>query len=86
MTLATAIIGGLAAGYVFGWSRRAVAVWLAVWAVVLVVQTRFLVDPAAVADWSYWPVQAAILAVAMAMIRLGAGLRRRRLSPQTRAE
>ena len=75
MTLLTALVGGLACGYVLGWRPRAVAVWLVVWAVVLAVQTRFLVAPANVADWSYWPVQAVIVAVALGMLRLGALVR-----------
>ncbi len=78
MTLITAIVGGAASGYLLGWRPLAVAVWLAVWCVVVPIQTRFVVDPASAADRSYWPVQAVIVAVALGMIRLGAALRARR--------
>jgi hypothetical protein len=78
MTLITALIGGLACGYLLTRRQTAIAVWLVMWAVVLPVQTRFLVNPENVADWSYWPVQAAIFGVAMGMIGLGAKLRARR--------
>lgn len=78
MTLTTAIVGGLACGYFLGRRLKAVVVWLALWAVVLPVQTMFLVNPDNVDDWSYWPVQGAILVVAMGMIWLGAKLRARR--------
>ena len=77
MTLITAIIGGLACGYIFGLRRQAFIVWLAVWAVVLPIQTLFLVDPDNRDDWSYWPVQAVILVVAVAMVWLGSRLRAR---------
>jgi hypothetical protein len=78
MTLLTALVGGLACGYLLGWRPRAVLVWLAVWAVVLPVQTRFLVAPEHAADWSYWPVQAGIVVLALGMLRLGAAARARR--------
>ena len=78
MTLITALIAGPACGYLFGPRRKAFAVWLAIWAVVLFVQTRFVVPKDNVDDWSYWPVQAAILVVAAVMIWLGARLRARR--------
>lgn len=79
MTLLTAIIGGVVCGYIFGMRRRAGIVWLAVWAVVLPIQTLLLVDPDNRGDWSYWPVQGAILLVAMVMIWLGARARQARL-------
>lgn len=75
MTLITALVGGLACGYCPGRRPRAAAVWAVVLPMVLPVQTRLLVDPENGADW---PVQAAILAVALGMIRLGATLRARR--------
>ncbi len=78
MTLLTALIGGAACGYLLGWRPRAVLIWFAVWAAVLPVQTRVLVAPEHAGDWSYWPVQAAIAAVALGMIRLGAAARARR--------
>jgi hypothetical protein len=81
VTLLTALVGGLACGYLLGWRPRAVAVWLVVWALVLAVQTRFLVSPADVADWSYWPVQAVIVAVALGMLRVGAMVRAGRARP-----
>jgi hypothetical protein len=77
MTLITAIIGGLACGYIFGLRRQAFIVWLAVWAVVIPVQTLFLVDPENRDDVSYWPVQAAIVVIAAVMIWLGAWMRGR---------
>jgi hypothetical protein len=78
MTLITALIGGLAVGSLLGLHRKAFVVWLAIWAVVLAVQTLFLVDPDNADDPSYWPVQAAILVVGLGMIWLGAKLRARR--------
>jgi hypothetical protein len=78
MTLLTALVGGVVCGYLLGWRPRAVLVWLAVWVVVLAVQTAALVAPEHVADWSYWPVQAAIVVVALGTIRLGAAARARR--------
>jgi hypothetical protein len=75
MTLITAIIGGVVCGYSFGFRRKAVVVWLIVWAVVLPFQTLLLVGADSRGDWSYWPVQGAILLVAVAMIRIGAGVR-----------
>lgn len=82
MTLLTAVLLGLPLGYVVSPWRRAFAVWLPVWAVVLTVQTTLLLDRKSVTDWSYWPVQAAILLLAVGMLRLGARLRRRRTATQ----
>jgi hypothetical protein len=78
MTLATAIIGGLACGYLLGFGRRGFGAFLAIWAAVLTVQTLFLVPTEDVEDVLYWPFQAAILAVAVLMIWLGAKVRARR--------
>jgi hypothetical protein len=77
MTLATAIIGGLLCGYLLGFGRRAFGVFLAVWVVVLVVQTAFVV-PAEDQDLLYWPFQAIILGAAVLMVWLGAKLGARR--------
>ena len=77
MTLLLALFGGFVAGYLLGWSSRTVLLWLALWAVVLPLQTRFLVAAENVADWSYLPVQGAIVALALVLIRLGAAVRAR---------
>ncbi len=80
MTLITAVVAGLACGYFLGLRPKAFVVWLAVWAVVLVIQTIVLLKDGAFqwSDWSYWPVQAVILVLAMVMIWSGAKLRARR--------
>lgn len=85
MTLLAAVVGGLACGSMLGWRWRTIGLWLAVWAAMLVVQTLVVVEGDHVTDWSYWPVQAAILLVGLGLIWLGAMVRRwrtrRTLSP-----
>ncbi len=44
MTLITAVVAGLACGYFLGLRPKAFVVWLAVWAVVLVIQTIVLLN------------------------------------------
>lgn len=72
MTLATALIGGLLCGYFLGFGRRAVGIFLVIWVPVLLIQSFFLLPAGTTDDPSYWPVQAAILAVAVLMVWLGA--------------
>jgi hypothetical protein len=75
MILATAIIGGLACGYFLGFGRRGFGVLLPIWAVVLLVQTLFVVPTEDVEDVLYWPFQVAIVAVGVLMVWLGTKLR-----------
>ena len=70
-----ALVGGLTCGVILGWQRRTIVVWLALWATVLLVQTLFVVERDHVADWSYAPVQVAILLVGLGLIWLGATVR-----------
>jgi len=79
MTLITAVIAGLACGYFLGLSRKAVAIFVVVWSVVLIVQTFFMLDKEDVPPeaWSYIPVQIVILAIGAGLLWLGAKLRSR---------
>lgn len=85
MTLITAIVLGLALGWIFGFTNRALVVFLPIWLVVLVLQTMFVVARARIPpkDWGYVPVQFAILAIAALMIWLGAKVRSRYSPPAT---
>ncbi len=86
MTLITAIVLGLASGWLFGFTNRALVVFLPIWLVVLVLQTVFVLERERIPpeDWGYVPVQFVILAIAALMIWLGAKLRSRYFTPATR--
>jgi hypothetical protein len=79
MTLATAIIVGLACGYLLGLRPRAGVVFGVLWIPVLVVQTFIVLDAEDVPPeaWSYVPVQVVILAIGATLMWLGARLRAR---------
>jgi len=85
MTLATAVLGGLLCGYFFGLRRRPLAVFFATWLAVLVFQTLAL-DPADVPPqaWEYVPVQAVILGIGLGMVWVGAKVRARFGTPDSR--
>jgi hypothetical protein len=76
MTLATAIIGGLACGYFLGLSRKALVVLLPLWIAVLIVQSTLVLDDEDI-DAFYVPVQIVILTIAFAMLWIGAKVRSR---------
>src|SRR5688572_18101560 len=79
MTLMTAIVGGLACGYFLGVRPSALAVFVAIWVVVLIFQTFVALDAADVPPeaWSYVPVQVVILALGTGMIWVGMKARAR---------
>ena len=79
MTAATAIIGGLLAGYLVRDLRRAYLIWGAIWVLVLVGQTILLgttEDDAL--DWTYVPVQVGILAAGVVAVWIASYVRQRR--------
>jgi Na+/H+ antiporter NhaD/arsenite permease-like protein len=83
MTLITAIIAGLGCGYFLGLRPKALAVFLAVWLVVLIFQTFIALDAEDVPPeaWEYVPVQVVIFLVGMVMIWGGTKIRARSSRP-----
>jgi hypothetical protein len=76
LILAVLVAGPL--GYFLRERRRALLVYLGAWAVVFPVQC-VVVNAEGDLDWSYWPLNAVILAGGLGLNRLGMVLRERRL-------
>jgi 4-amino-4-deoxy-L-arabinose transferase-like glycosyltransferase len=79
LTAATAIIGGLLAGYLVRDLRRAYLIWGVIWVLVLIGQTILLgttEDDAL--GWSYVPVQVGIFAAGVVAVWIASNVRRRR--------
>ena len=77
MELVLAILVAGPLGYLIRDRRRALLVYLAIWAVVFPIQS-VVVHRAGDLDWSYWPLNAVILAAGVGLNRLGGLLRIRR--------
>ena len=88
MTLIIAVVVGFACGYLMGLRRKAFAVFLAVWLIVLAFQTFVVLAPEHApppAAWEYVPVQVVILAVGFAGIWIGEKVHSRFLGRPTPA-
>ena len=79
MTLVTAIIGGLAFGWFFGFTKKTFVVFAPIWLAVLIFQTTVLLADENIPpeDWVYVPVQVVIAGIAVLMVFAGAKLRAR---------
>lgn len=77
MELILAVVAAGPLGYLVHDRRRALLAYLVAWAVVFPVQC-VVVQNTGDLDWSYWPVNAVILAAGVGLNRLGRTLRLRR--------
>jgi hypothetical protein len=77
MEIIAAILLAGPLGYFVRGSRAALLLYLAAWAVIFPIQT-VVVSRAGDLDWSYWPLNAVILAAGIGLNRLGRRIRRRR--------
>lgn len=77
MVLTATVVGGLVAGAVWGFSKRAFVAYGTVWVLTLAVETAFLVDSSERQKPAYWILAAIFFLVGVALIGVGTWVRGR---------
>ena len=77
MVLIATVVGGLVAGAVWGFGKKALLVYAAVWIVVFILQTAFVADSADTAKSAYWILSVIFFVLGIALVGIGTWARNR---------
>ncbi|MCZ7533086.1 MAG: hypothetical protein M5U23_06745 [Acidimicrobiia bacterium] len=71
MVLIATVVGGLIAGAVWGFGKKSLLIYGAVWFLVFVLQTMFVADSADREKPAYWILSAVFLVLGIALVGIG---------------
>ncbi|KAA3641560.1 MAG: hypothetical protein DWP92_01015 [Armatimonadetes bacterium] len=77
MVLIATVVGGLVAGAIWGFGKKSLVIFTAVWLVAFAVQTLFMADSADTGKAAYWVLSGIFFGLGIALIGVGVWARDR---------
>lgn len=75
MVLIVTIIGGMVAGAIWGFGKKSLLSFTAVWLLAFAVQTLFIADPTDTEKGAYWILSAIFFGLGIALVGVGVWVR-----------